>query len=83
MRACRITDNVVRNLVVIVTTNIARGMGLYRVFSEPQLIKHYSTIFSRATLFQLIIYAVVIVAPFFVAYATNGKAKLATIVNSI
>lgn len=48
-------------------------MALYRVYSEPQLIRHYSTLFSRATLFQFLFYIVIIIAPFFIAYATNGK----------
>ena len=48
-------------------------MVLYRVYSEPHLVKHYSTVCSRATLFQVLFYAVIIIAPFFIAYATNGK----------
>ena len=54
-------------------------MVLYRVFSEPHLVKHYSAIFSRATLFQVLFYAIVIIVPFFVAYATNGKRQRAHI----
>ncbi|XP_003384386.1 PREDICTED: transmembrane protein 231-like [Amphimedon queenslandica] len=46
-------------------------MVLYRVFSTPHLIKHYSTVFSKATVFQIITYALVILAPFFIAYSTR------------
>lgn len=47
-------------------------MALLRVYSEPHLIKHYSTVCSRAMLFQIIIYTIIIVAPFFICHATNG-----------
>lgn len=48
-------------------------MVLYRVYSQPNLDKYYSNICSRATLFQLIIYALLVIPPFFVAYSTRGK----------
>ena len=48
-------------------------MVLYRVHSEFQAEKFYSTVCSRATLFQVIIYSLMIVPPFFIAYATNGN----------
>lgn len=48
-------------------------MVLYRVYSEPSLSKYYSTICSRATFFQAIIYALLIIPPFFIAYLSNGK----------
>ena len=47
-------------------------MGLLRVYSEPQLIKHYSTVCSKALLFQLLVYAIIIVVPFFFCHGTNG-----------
>jgi hypothetical protein len=48
-------------------------MVLFRVHSEPNLDKYYSTVLSRATFFQIFIYAVLIISPFFIAYDTNGK----------
>lgn len=47
-------------------------MVLYRVFSEPNKDKYYSTICSKATFFQVFIYAVLILPPFFIAYDTKG-----------
>lgn len=48
-------------------------MVLYKVYSEVNLDKYYSTICSRATVFQILIYALLIIPPFFIAYSTNGK----------
>ena len=48
-------------------------MALYKVHSECHEEKYYSTVCSRATLFQIIIYSLMIIPPFFIAYATNGK----------
>ena len=39
---------------------------------EPLLGKYYSTLCSKATLFQVAIYSLIIIPPFFIAYATNG-----------
>ena len=50
-------------------------MVLYKVHSEFQLEKFYSTVFSRATLFQIIVYSLMIIPPFFIAYATNGMIR--------
>ena len=47
-------------------------MVLYKVHSEFHVEKYYSTVCSRATLFQIIIYSLMIIPPFFIAYATNG-----------
>ena len=49
-------------------------MVLYKVHSEFQVDKYYSTVCSRATLFQIIVYSLMVIPPFFIAYATNGKA---------
>lgn len=46
-------------------------MVLYRVYSEPALDKYYSTVFSKATFFQILLYLVLIIPPFFIAYHTN------------
>jgi transmembrane protein 231 len=46
-------------------------MVLYEVYNEPQSIRHYSTVFSRATIFLIITYLIIIVAPFFIVYSTN------------
>ncbi len=51
-------------------------MVLYRVHSEPSLDKYYSTICSRATIFQIVIYATLIIPAFFIAYSTNGELVL-------
>jgi len=48
-------------------------MVLYRVHSEPLLGKYYSAVCSKATLFQVVIYSLIIIPPFFIAYATNGR----------
>ena len=48
-------------------------MVLFRVHSEQTLDKYYSTILSRATFFQILIYALLIIPPFFIAYDTNGE----------
>lgn len=48
-------------------------MVLYKVHSESHVEKYYSTVCSRATLFQVVIYSLMIIPPFFIAYATNGK----------
>ncbi len=48
-------------------------MVLYRVYSQPHLRKYYSTVCSRATLFQLIVYALMVIPPALIAYETNGK----------
>lgn len=48
-------------------------MVLYRVHSEPLFAKYYSTVCSKATLFQIVIYSLIIIPPFFIAYATNGR----------
>ena len=48
-------------------------MVLYGVYSEPLFKRYYSTVCSRATLFQVVAYALILVPPFFIAYATNGK----------
>ena len=48
-------------------------MVLYKVHSEFEAEKYYSTICSKATLFQIIVYSLMIFPPFFIAYATNGK----------
>ena len=47
-------------------------MVLYKVHSEFQVEKFYSTVCSRATLFQILVYSLMIIPPFFIAYATNG-----------
>lgn len=46
-------------------------MVLYRVYSEPYRIKYYSTVCSRATLFQILVYCIVTVPPFFIAYSAG------------
>lgn len=48
-------------------------MVLYRVYSEPHLRTFHSTVCSKATLFQIIVYSLIIIPPFFIAYATNGR----------
>ena len=48
-------------------------MVLYRVYSQPHLSKYYSTICSKATLFQIVLYSMMLIPPFFIAYATNGE----------
>ena len=48
-------------------------MVLYRVYSEPQLRDYYTTVCSRATLFLVAIYGLVLVPPALIAYATNSK----------
>ena len=47
-------------------------MALLRVYSEPHQIQHYSTVFSKALLFQVIVYAIIIVVPFFFCHGTRG-----------
>lgn len=47
-------------------------MVLYKVYSEPSLNEYYSTVLSRATLFQVLTYVLLIIPPFFIAYGTNG-----------
>ena len=46
---------------------------MYKVHSEFEAEKYYSTVCSKATLFQIIVYSLMIFPPFFIAYATNGK----------
>lgn len=54
-------------------------MVVYQVFSRPQLVRHYATVCSEATLFQIFIWCLVIIPPFFVAHSTNGKEMYACI----
>ncbi len=51
-------------------------MVLYRVYSQPHVSKYYSTVCSKATLFQIIIYAVMLIPPVFIAYETKGEVIL-------
>lgn len=46
-------------------------MVLYRVHAEARLDKYYSTLCSKATLFQAVLYALMIIPPLFVALTTN------------
>ena len=48
-------------------------MVLYKVYSEPKFERYYSTICSRASLFQALIYSSIIIPPFFIAYDTKGE----------
>ncbi len=48
-------------------------MVLYRVFQETATNKYYSTVFSKATIFQVVVYCLMIIVPFFIAYASNGE----------
>ncbi len=48
-------------------------MVLYRVFQEAATKKYFSTVFSKATIFQVVVYCLMIILPFFIAYATNGE----------
>ena len=50
-----------------------RDMVLYRVHSEPVFTNFYSTLCSRATIFLVVIYCLILVPPAFIAYVTNGK----------
>ncbi|XP_065914285.1 transmembrane protein 231-like [Dysidea avara] len=46
-------------------------MVVYQVFSRPQLVRHYATVCSEATLFQLFTWCLIIIPPFFIAYSSN------------
>ncbi|XP_069757375.1 transmembrane protein 231 [Narcine bancroftii] len=47
-------------------------MAIYEVFSQPSLIRYKTSVFTKATLFSLIVWALTYISPLLVAYRSHG-----------
>ena len=51
-------------------------MPLIEVYAHPEVRRYKSSIISCAVVFQLAIFAIIVVAPFIIAYRTYGKLNI-------
>lgn len=51
-------------------------MSLIEVYAHPEVRRYKSSILSCAVVFQIVVFAVVVVVPFIVAYRTFGKSNI-------
>ena len=51
-------------------------MPLIEVYAHPEVRRYKSSIISCAVLFQLAVFAIILVVPFIIAYRTYGKSNI-------
>ena len=51
-------------------------MPLIEVYAHPEVRRYKSSIISCAVAFQLVVFAIILVVPFIVAYRTYGKSYI-------